>query len=79
VAFLLFARRRVDETSSTYFAAKAPIAFAARPDPPAAFCIADESQVIRSTNRSPAGPGRADFYSRPGQELAREFSRPREK
>jgi hypothetical protein len=59
--------------------AAAPIAIAATPVPPAASGVADDLRFIQGTNRSPAAPGRADFYSRPGHELGRDFSRVREK
>jgi hypothetical protein len=47
---------------------------AATPDPPAAFCIADDFGLIRRSKSAAAAQGRRDFYSRPGRELGEEIS-----
>jgi hypothetical protein len=54
-------------------ARKPPMVIAARPVTPAAFCVADDSAVVQSSPRTPAGLELRVFYSRPGRGLGLHF------
>jgi len=56
-------------------APNAPMVIAATPVTPAAFCVADDSRVIRPPPRAAAGFQLRSFYCWPGRELGHGFSR----